>query len=170
MTPQSQTNEEIAKDCCKKVPIAYGWLNTKYNIFQALEAKDKLLSEAYADGFARGQEKKASCLCGGKIVCGLHEPMINKIESDTEERYKGEIAYWKQEVDIVRLQRMDREKDLAQLQQLVDGIDVDNPSAVDTLIDALKIQKSNLNQKIQDLQQTLSQKEAEITRLKEKYE
>lgn len=50
-------------------------------------------------------------------------------------------------------------KSIKQMEELVGGLDVDNPSVVDTLIDALKIQKRNLNEKL-----TLTQTQLEESR------
>ena len=45
-----------------------------------LEAAEVLSSHqrGYEEGFARGQEKKASCVCSEFGSCGFHEPMIEK--------------------------------------------------------------------------------------------
>ena len=92
MTPSSKAKElaEQVKNLISKYRNAFhpGPDESNRAFSEELES---ILNDALAESFARGQEKKASCVCSVNGYCGLHEPIIEKARSD-ERAVCAEIA------------------------------------------------------------------------------
>lgn len=104
------------------------------------------------------------------LVSRIEQALITFSESERK-RGEAEVATLKTELDTWKEVAAENERarvrwmlethsiqdKLAQMEKLVGGIDVDNPSAVDTLIDAMKIQKENYQATKADLATLKSQ-------------
>jgi len=85
-------NEKMALRICEA-----NHFNNFIPIKEALDAKDlhyqallkQAMEDGYEDGFARGQEKKASCICTptkvGDAYCEFHRPMFDRSRKDQME-------------------------------------------------------------------------------------
>ena len=71
-------------------------------------------------------------------------PLLDSIEKRMEELESIKVSYIKLFAGRTHLQ-----KKLKQMEELVSGIDVDNPDAVDVLLDALNIQKENYKKRLE---------------------
>lgn len=115
---------------------------------------------------------------GWRKMCHKAEADLTSLKSSLAEK-EAELSTEKEvsaENERARVRWMTKanelEDKLNQMEKLVGGLDVENPSAVDTLIDAMKIQKENylaslaqlqlengvMKQRIKELEETISNK------------
>lgn len=77
MTPARELAERIEKE---HIECLSAEEREKY-----IRVVESIIEEALWEAFARGQEKKASCVCSAMGVCGLHAPMIEEARAEERE-------------------------------------------------------------------------------------